>query len=278
MIDEHTLPERLDDAVAGTSIDLQRLTAHAERDGRRLRRRHRLGAFAATSALTAGVVLGVGWLAADTVPGTLPGPGPEPATSQTPAATLDADVPQPATGRATVAALAELVGRLREGTASDFRGRHTRPGALARGLPLATLGELRWTPAGADAAVPVRVVVQGGWVSDDGGFFTCEDPSRLGCRVDDRDGRVVVSYENRTGGAVDRFVDVWFPDRGLRVSVATSNARAIGQDPAVLLAEPPLSSDDLRTIALDPAWGPTIAQRYVEAGQGLASYTDTGQP
>jgi hypothetical protein len=278
MIDERTLHEQLDAAVEGAAIDLQRLTARAERDGRRLRRRHRASAFAATSVLTAGVVLGVGWLAPDTVPGTLPGPVPGPATSRTPAATLDADVPQPATGRAAVAALTDLVGRLRTGTASEFRGQHTRPGALARGIPLVTVGELRWRPAGAGASVPVRVDVRGGWVSDRGGYFTCTDPSRSGCRVDERDGRVVVSYEKHTGAAVDRFVGVWFRDRGLRVVVATSNARAIEQDPTVLLAEPPLSSDDLRAVALDPVWGPTIAQRYVEAGQGLASYTDTGQP
>jgi hypothetical protein len=278
MIDERTLPEHLDAAVAGASIDLHRLTEHARRDGRRLRRRHRVTTLAASTMLTAGVVLGVGWLSSDSVPGTLPGPGPDPATSQTPAATLDADVPQPATGRATAAALAELVGRLRTGTASDFRGLHTRPGALARGLPLVTFGALRWTPAGADAAVPVQVNVQGGWTSDDEGFFGCADETRLGCRVEEEDGRVVVSYEKHDGAAVDRYVDVWLRDRGLRVLVATSNAREIEKDPTVLLPEPPLSFDDLRAIALDPVWGPTIAQRYVEAGQDLASYTDTGKP
>ena len=187
-------------------------------------------------------------------------------------------MPQPATGRATAAALGDIVSGLRDGSPSDFTGHHTRPGALARGMRLQTVGALRWTPAGANASVPVRVTVQDGWTSADASVFSCADAERSGCEVDSTDGRVVVSYEKPNGSAVDRFVDVWLQERGLRVVVATTNAREIGKDPTTVLAEPALSLDQLRSIALDPVWGPTIPTRYVLAGQDLASFRDTGVP
>lgn len=278
MIDEHTLHERLDDAVSGASIDLHGLTAAAQHEGRRIRRRRRAGSLAATTLVTTGVVLGIGWAVAGSVPGTQPVPAPPPASNPTPAHVVAADVPQPATGRATAAALTEIVSGLQVGTASDFSGHHTRPGALARGMPLLTLGALRWTPGGADASVPVRVTVQDGWTSADASEFSCEDAERTGCSVAHREGRVVVSYEEHDAGAVDRFVDVWLQERGLRVTVSTTNARQIGTDPTVLLAQPPLTLDELRTIALDPVWGPTVPTRYVRAGQDLPSFRDTGTP
>jgi hypothetical protein len=272
VIDERTLPDRLDAAVAGVSPDLHRLAAGAEREGRRLRRRRRVAALATTCALTAAVVTGVGWLSSETVRGTAPAP--DPVATPTPAATLGADVPQPATGRATAAALAELLQRARPGTASDFAGDHTRPGALARGQQLVTVGIVRWTPPGADGSVPVRVEVQDGWGRGHASTFRCADPARVDCTVERVDGRVVVSYELHTGDAVDRYVDVWSRDRGLRVQVATSNARGIGTDPTVVLDEPPLTVAELRAVALDPVWGPTIPQRHVAAGQELPSYDD----
>lgn len=271
MIDERTLPEHLDAAVAGASIDLHELTASAQHTGRRIRRRRRVATFAVTSALTAGVVFGIGWLSAMGGPSTLPVPAP-PASSPRPGPSLATDIPVAATGRASVAALTELVSGLAHGEASDFSGNHTRPGALARGLPMVTVGALRWTPEGASASVPVRVHVEDGWGPEDAAAFSCADPQRLACRVTETEGRSVVSYEEHTGGAVDRFVDVWLQNQGLRVRVATSNAREIERDPTVLLDEPPLSVAELRAIALDPVWGPTIPARYVDAGQALASY------
>ena len=278
MIDERTLHEHLDDAVSGASIDLHGLTAAAQDRGRRMRRRRRVTSLVATTMVTAGVVLGIGWAVSGPPPGTQPVPAPPPAASPPPRTDVDAAVPQPATGRATAAALDELVSGLQDGTGTDFSGHHTRPGALVRGMPLQTLGALRWQPTGAPSSVPVRVTVQDGWDSEDAAFFSCESSERSGCRVDVLDGRVVVSYERLDGLAVDRFVDVWLRDRGLRVVVATTNAREIGKDPTVLLAEPPLSLGQLRTIALDPVWGPTIPTRYVDAGQDLESFRDTGMP
>jgi hypothetical protein len=270
VIDERTLPDHLDAAVAGASPDLHRIAVGAERQGRRLRLRRRVAALAATSALTAAVVFGVGWMSSETVRGTVPAP--DPVATPTEKATLGDDVPQPATGRATVAALAELLHRGQPGTASDFAGDHTRPGALVRGQQLVTVGSLHWTPSGADASVPVRVEVQDGWGRGRASEFRCTDPARVSCTVSQQGRRVVVSYELHTGDAVDRFVDVWVPERGLRIQVATSNARAIGTDPTVVLDEPPLTAAELRAIALDPVWGPTIPQRYVAAGQELPSY------
>lgn len=276
MIDERTLPEHLDAAVAGASIDLHKLTTAAQHTGGRIRRRQRVTSFAATSVLTAGVVLGIGWLSPNGGSNTLPVPAP-PAASPVPPPSLATDIPVAATGRASAAALTELVADLVPGTAADFSGNHTRPGALARGLPMATVGALRWTPEGAAASVPVQVDVEDGWRPADAGAFSCADPQRFECTVSETDGRVVVAYEKRNGDAVDRFVDVWLQNQGLRVRVATSNAREIESDPTVLLAEPPLSDDELRTIALEPVWGPTIPSRYVDAGQDLASY-ETARP
>lgn len=276
MIDENTLPEHLDAAVSGASIDLHRLTEVARHDGRRLRRRQRATSIATTTLLTAGVVVGFGWLSADDRPGSLPVPERPPAASPTP--TIDADMPVAATGRATAAALAERVAELADGRATGFSGQHTRPGALARGLPLVTLGALRWTPDGASGSVPVRVTVQDGWGPADASVFTCDDPARLACTVDEADGRVVVGYEKHRGAATDRFADVWLRDQGLRVQVATSDARRIGTDPMVVLPHPPLSLDDLRSIALDPVWGPTIPSRYDDAGRDLTSYDETALP
>ena len=270
MIDERTLPDHLDAAVAGVTPDLHRIAAGAERRGRRLRLRRRVAALATTCAVTAAVVGGVGWLSSETIRGTAPRP--DPAVTPTPKATLGADVPQPATGRATVAALAELLQRGGPGTASDFAGDHTRPGALARRRQLVTVGSLRWTPPGAEASVPVRVEVQDGWGRGHAAEFSCADPARMSCTVRQQGRRVVVSYELHNGAAVDRYVDVWSPERGLRVQVATSNARGIGTDPTVVLDQPPLTAAELRAIALDPVWGPTIPQRYVAAGQDLPSY------
>ena len=62
MIDERTLPDHLDAAVAGVTPDLHRIAAGAERRGRRLRLRRRVAALATTCAVTAAVVGGVGWL------------------------------------------------------------------------------------------------------------------------------------------------------------------------------------------------------------------------
>jgi hypothetical protein len=276
MIDERTLPEHLDVAVAGASIDLHELTASAQRNGRRIRRRRRVATFAATSALTAGVLVGIGWLSALGGPNPLPVPAP-PASSPVPRPSLGTDIPVAATGRASAAALTELVSGLGPGTPSDYSGDHTRPGALARGLPMVTVGALRWTPAGAAASVPIQVRVEDGWGPEDAAAFSCADPQRAHCSVDEGDGRSVVTYETRNGDAVDRFVDVWLQNEGLRVRVATSNARDIERDSTVLLDEPPLSFAELRTIALAPVWGPTIPSRYVDAGRALASY-ETARP
>ena len=254
MIDERTLPDHLDAAVAGVTPDLHRIAAGAERRGRRLRLRRRVAALATTCAVTAAVVGGVGWLSSETIRGTAPRP--DPAVTPTPKATLGA----------------ELLQRGGPGTASDFAGDHTRPGALARGRQLVTVGSLRWTPPGAEASVPVRVEVQDGWGRGHAAEFSCADPARMSCTVRQQGRRVVVSYELHNGAAVDRYVDVWSPERGLRVQVATSNARGIGTDPTVVLDQPPLTAAELRAIALDPVWGPTIPQRYVAAGQDLPSY------
>jgi hypothetical protein len=272
VIDERALTERLDDAVSGASIDLHRLTETARRDGRRRVRRHRAVSVATTTLLTTAVLLGGGWVGSQSGPGVRPVPAPPPAAPAPPRSGLASDAPVPATGRATVAALAEKVTDLGPGTAADFAGRHVRPGALARGARLDTVGALRWTPDGGTGSVPVRVNVQDGWDSGRGAAFTCADPGRLRCQVTESQGRVVVAFEKANGEAVDRFTDVWMPDSGLRVRVVTTNAREIALDPTIVLDQPPLSYDDLATIGLDPAWGPTIPSRYVGAGRDLPTY------
>lgn len=310
-LDETNLHDRFADVVGGAGVDLHGLAAGAERDGRRLRRRHRLLSVAGTAAAVTLVVGG-----ATVLMGRSPvaPPAPAPATSggavsEVPAPRTDepaneplqtADGPRvPVTGRATAAALLDLVGQLDDGRALAFAGQQTTPGPGAA-MPAESYAALWWQAAGSDVATPVRINVQPGFEDDEvsadpkgyaceegesmeagtceliqpdqGPFFSCRE-GRLGCTVTREDGMTVVSYEEHNGAAVDRIVDVYHPDTMLRVVVAATDAEEF-ETARKVADEPPLTLDELRRIAVLDVWGPTIPQAYDDAGSGVAPYQD----
>jgi hypothetical protein len=205
--------------------------------------------------------------------------------------------PTPITGRSTAAALLDLVGQLEDGSASGIGGQGGEPA----GAPDETYAAFRWKPATGGAATPVMINVQNGFdpgpdqgaepkgyaceegqsveagtCTEVGGsgkpFFSCRD-DRVACTVTREDGLLVVAYEVHRGGAVDRHVDVFHPDTGLRVVVASTNASEFETRDQVR-ADPPLSSEELRAVATLDVWGPTLPRLWQRRGDELAPYHD----
>jgi hypothetical protein len=268
---------RFADLVAGAGLDLPRLSDRSRIEGGRLRSRRRAltltGCATAASVLTcAGWAVGVG--TGPTEPGTVAA-GPTAPASARPTAGSTAATPGaprgpvvPVTGRATAAALLDVVGRLQRGTASDVGG---QGGGPAQGAPVETYATFQWTPAGGGAATPVQINVQPDF--HERGFFSCSDPERVACSVIRQSGTVVVAYETHQGAAVDRYVDVHHTDTGVRVVVGSTNASVFEKGTAVR-RRPPLSSAQLRTVAGLPFWGETIPAQFARSGAALSPYHD----
>lgn len=310
-LDETNLHDQLADVVGGAGVDLHGLAAVAERDGRRLRRRHRLLSVAGTAAAVS-LVVGSATVLMGRTPVALPAPAPATSggvVSEVPAPRADeptdgtlqvADGPRvPVTGRATAAALLDLVGQLDEGRAVAFAGQQTTPDPGTEMLA-ESYAALWWQAAGSDVATPVRINVQPGFedfepsrdpkgysceegesmeagtcelIQPDGEpFFSCRE-GRLHCSVTREDGMTVVSYEEHNGPAVDRIVDAYHPDTLLRVVVAATDAEEF-ETARKVVEEPPLTLGELRRIATLDVWDATMPKAYHDAGSGLAPYQD----
>ncbi|QWZ07523.1 hypothetical protein KRR39_19125 [Nocardioides panacis] len=289
--DHEDLRARFGEVVDGAGLDLDRLAGGARRRGGRIRRRRRLLAVAGTGAAVAAVVgglalTGTGSTASappvatgSTAPTAPTGtPSPVPTAAPSPAGLV---VPEgqavAVTGRSTAAALLDLVGQLVPGRASDVGGQGQPPARPEDGAAAQTYATFTWTPAAGGAGTQVMVNVQnafGGAGPDQAGrpFFSCRD-DRVACTVDRADGLLVVSYERHRGAAVDRVVDVYHRDTGLRVVVASTNADEVEKGRPVR-EDPPLSSADLRDIATLDAWGATLPRPWDQAGAALSPYHD----
>lgn len=309
-LDDHDLHDRFADLVDGTWIDLHHLADGAERDGRRLRRRHRLLSVAAAAAAVTVVAGGATALAgrSPVAPATpAPSASDGPPAREKPSVTTDdpgdlrtEDGPRvPLTGRATAAALHDLVGQLVDGRAVAFEGQETTA-EPEEGLPATSYAALQWRVAGSDVATPVRINVQPGFrdaeLSDaprgyacdegesveagtcepvegkEGSFFSCRG-GRLRCSVTREDDLVVVSYEEHNGPAVDRIVDVYHPGTWLRVVVAATDAEEF-ETARKVVDEPALTLAELRRVAVLDVWGPTMPKAYDDAGSALRPYRD----
>jgi len=309
-LDETNLHDRFADVVDGAGVDLHGLAAGAERDGRRLRRRQRMLSVAGTAA-AATLVVGSASVLMGRTPVALPAPAPAtsggvvseasaPTDEPTEDALRTADGPRvPVTGRATAAALLDLVGQLHDGRAIAFAGQQTTPDPGAE-MATESYAALWWQAAGSDVSTPVRINVQPGF-EDDGvsadpkgyaceegesmeagtceliqpdqqPFFSCRE-GRLRCTVTREDQMTVVSYEERNGAALDRIVDVYHPATLLRVVVAATNAEEF-ETARKVVEEPPLTLDELRRIATLDVWDATMPAAYDEAGARLAPYQD----
>lgn len=298
----HDLRARFAEVVDGTGLDLDLLIDGSRRDGRRIRTRRRLTALAACAAVAAVVVVsGValsGGGTADAPYATSSGtPEPTPVERTTTELIYPVGRPTPITGRATAAALLDLVGQLEDGTASGIGGQGGDPD----GAPAETYAVFHWKPATGGAATPVMINVQNGFdlgpdqgadpkgyscedgQSIDAGtctvvggsgrpFFSCRD-DRVACTVSREDGIVVVSYEVHRGGAVDRHVDVFHPDSRLRVAIASTNASEFETSDRVR-TDPPLSSEALRAVATLDVWGATLPRPWQRMGADLTPYHD----
>lgn len=276
------LQARFRDVVAGAELDLVRLTDRSLTQGRRLRARRRALA-AGSSVGVAAVLVGVVWVGGHAGPDGLGGPAPVAAASTgirsggpshgAPGHGLV--VPGgprvPATGRATAAALIDLVRQLERGTARDVAGQGGDPSRSGEGAAVETYATIQWAPAAGGAATQVQVNVQSDF--SEPGFFTCADPDRAACSVARGHGLVVVSYETRRGHAVDRSVDVYHPGTGLRVVIASTNADRIEKGHAVR-RRPPLTTAQLRAVATLGFWGATVPRAYAEQGATLSPYHD----
>ena len=299
------LRARFAEVVDGAGLDLDHLVDGSRRDGRRIRTRRRLTAVAACAAVAAVVVAagsaltGGGGSTADApyATSTTATPDPSPGGRTTTELVYPVGRPEPITGRSTAAALHDLVGQLQDGTASGIGGQGGDPAGAA----VETYAVLRWKSATGGAATPVMINVQNGFdpgpdqSADPKGyacaegqsvaagtctvvggsgkpFFSCRD-DRVECTVTRQDGLLVVAYEEHRGGAVDRHVDVFHPDTGLRVTVASTNASEFETRDRVR-AEPPLTSAELRAVATLDVWGETLPRLWQRRGDELAAYHD----
>ena len=289
--DHEDLQARFGEVVDGAGLDLHRLVDDARRHGGRIRLRRRLVAVAGAAAVVA-VVGGLsltGPGTADSAPpvatgratgSPTPDPTPTPVPSPDPSAgglAVPAGQAVAVTGRSTAAALLDLVGQLVPGRAGDVGGQGQPPARPEDGATAQTFATFTWTPDSGGAGTQVMVNVQNAFGEagpDQSGqpFFSCRD-DRVACHVDRAEGLIVVSYEKHQGGAVDRFVDVYHRDSGLRVVVASTNADEIEKGHPVR-EDPPLSSADLRAIATLDAWGVTLPRPWALAGADLSPYHD----
>lgn len=275
-------------AVGDLQIDTEMLSRTAAARGIRIRRR-RHAAIGAGLAAAVTVAVGMG--------ATLVGPGERaedaPFASGRPAAAGEV----PLTGRATTAALRDLVGKHLAAGMSGFSGTDTATiGSLTgRDLPphlTSAMGSLRVTPRGAGAAVPVTVYVTHG----DETFaqpeqLPCDDPSEFGfarnCSEVEQGDWHVVRFERHVGGIVERRVHAYDAGRDIDVQIATTDgaefaryidSNADGQAEPVaqraVLPDPPLSFAALQSIATWDEWGPTIPAEYADRGAALAPYED----
>lgn len=279
-----------------TLIDTARLAEEAVRRGSGIRRRNRAllgGAVAATAVATVGVGAALTGL-------------PRPAAPEPPAATSSDAAPVALTGRATAAALRDLVAAHTDAPVSGFGGHDS---SAAR--KPSTVGLVRVANA---PAVPVRVDVDGEVPPEDALPRCQEIPDVTECRTGRRGDWQVVTFASRAGEAIHRQVSAYDAGRRLLVRARTTNARELTlftfRDvdawmdtyvselrslPEVLevtrerLAErteelrerlgpvadePPLSLASLEEIATWSGWGATIDAAYEEKGTALAGYQE----
>lgn len=143
----------------------------------------------------------------------------------------------------------DLVDQLVPGGATDVGGQGQLPTQSEIGAAAQTYATFTWTPATGGAGTQVMANVQNAFGDagpDQSGqpFFSCR-ADRVASHVDRLDRLVVVSYERRHAGTVDRFVDVYHRDSSLRVVVASTNADEVEKGQPVR-PEPPLSTSRMR--------------------------------
>lgn len=258
------------DRVDEAGPDLVRITAVARKRGTGLRRRRTAGI--AVAASVAALALTGSVLAA--VTGVGGGSGTNVASDgQAPAVLVTPDLTgptAPTTGQAAALALHWAVDRQRAGAAFDLKGQHS-------GTSGDYYAQIRWQDADGLGDSEVGLNVQHGR----GMHAVCDDPEELTCsQTRLADGSRLTTYTQVShvpGGPGTRWVaDLLRPDRTRVVAIATNGFEVSVEGGAWdrTRPAPPLSIDDLATIAALPMWGDRLPVAFVDAGRTLAGYVD----
>ena len=258
------------DEVDETGPDLVRLTALARRRGAGLRRRRAAG-LSVAAAVTAAALTGGAWAA-------LPGSGPNPAPVATDALAThvvapDLDGPTAATtGPAAALALEWAVDQQRAGAASALSGQLS-------GTSGDYYVQLAWDDADGMGGSLVGLNVQHGR----GMFAGCrqvrQGEEARGCEsILLADGSHLITYTERAttldGVGLRRVADLLRPDHLRVVATATNGFEHAGGEWDLTRSTPPLATADLTSLVRQPWWGDTLPVAFVDAGTGLAGYTD----
>ena len=178
----------------------------------------------------------------------------------------------PATHRGIAAALADAVAQERQGEASDFAG---QGGELKNDNNF--YAELHWHDAdGAGVSVVgINVQVHGKFVSR----CNPQDPQQADCQEATLpNGDKLTTYTETTPGqdgmGVRRVADLLRAD-GVRIAISATNGFQLPKGGwHVTRPQPPLTTDQLVTIAKLGVWGDRLPQSLVEAGAALSPYVD----
>lgn len=269
-----TLHDRLElelDATkdrAGARLDIDRLCRVARIQGTRALRRRRAGTAAGGLAAVAVIGLAIGSTHGNPArPGYADGVATGDATpTGTPTSTFDPTHPGatgPATAPGVAAALRWAVADEQAGSASDFRGQHGHE----------WYSQLQWTPADSSglSVIGINVQTDNTYTGCPVGVFDCQERTLP-------NGSKLLTYEERQsvagGTGITRIAALMRPE-GLSVAVEATNGLDLPMAKwDVTRPEPPLSADQLATIAEQPFWGRTLPSYFISQGRDLPGYED----
>lgn len=269
-----TLHDRLEldlDATenhAGTPLDIDRLCRVARTQGTRALRRRRAGTAAGGLAAMAVIGLAIGSIhGSPAAPGYADGAATGDATPNVaPTSTFDPTHPGatgPATAPGVAAALLWAVADEQDGSATDFRGQHGHE----------WYSQLQWTPIDGLglSVIGVNVQTDNTYTGCPDGVFDCQEHTLP-------DGNKLLTYEEREavagGTGITRSAFLMRAD-GVSVAVEATNGLDLPMAKwDVTRPEPPLSADQLATIAEQPFWGTTLPSYFLSQGHDLPGYED----
>lgn len=249
--DDRTLRDELHRSVEDVSLDLDRLTAGARRQGLGIRRRRQaLSVVGVAAAAVAAVGAGV-WAAG--LPQAETRVAPAATGAATPAPSPSTAPDRPATGPATAAVLDTAAHRLLDGTSDTFEAQGTAGSGE-------TWASLHWTPQDGSGAGTLEVNMQPGFDAPE--IYRCR-PWQSACHVTRQGGATLMTYEERSPYAgkvyVRRVADLLRAD-GVRVVVSNTNGFDLASNKYdVKRPQPAFSSDQLVRIARDRDFSPMMS-------------------
>lgn len=264
------LHDLMHDAVRETHPDLDALVDRARRRGLGIRRRRQSLSLVGAALAVTGIVAGSFQLGGD--PGTdgmvTTTPTTAPSVSATPTPDVGRQVPM--TGRSVAAGLRQAVhdavGPFHNGV-GDFKGQSSSDEAYA---------ELHYDPSDHGGFSLVGLNVQPGFAEKE--IYRCKD-WQVDCRVlHPTEGATLMTYEEHSqtpeGLGIRVVADLLRAD-GVRVVASSSNGEEVPANHWNLTRDrPPLTATQLYLVVSEPWWGPTMDERFADAGTRLTPYTD----